>query len=189
MSEGLPATGRRVADASSGEMGTQRESASPPSSETIVGSAGATSVMLSDATSEPSIRPAKTAMTPRSTPGVAFALAALEATAVTYANLPRTRQSQHPFGEDVAQHFGSPGLDRVGARPQELVLPSIAVANLRGRPGDVHRRLGHALVELRPHQLEDRSLGARNAAALDGRHRAVAVELQGPRLDGVLRDL
>src|SRR5438094_106542 len=39
---------------------------------------------------------------PRSTPLFPVVLAAFEATAVTLSRLPRTRQAQHPFSQDVA---------------------------------------------------------------------------------------
>src|SRR6266852_4827041 len=155
----------------------------------MVGSAGATRVMFSEAISEPSIRPANTAITPRSTPVLAAAPAALEATAVTGTRLPGSRQSEHPFGKEVAQHFRGSGLDRVRTRAEELVLPTVAVAYLRRRPGDVDRGLGHALVELGPHELQDRSLRAGDAVALDRCHGAISVQLQRASLDGVLSDL
>src|SRR5213080_3009983 len=161
----------------------------PPSSATIVGSAGATSVMLREAISEPSIRPAKTAMTPRSSPPFTVVPAAWEATAVTRPRLPRSRQAQHPFGQDVAQNLRRSRLDRVRARAKELVFPTVAVADLRGRPRDIHRRLGHTLVELRPHQLEDRAFGAGDSASFYRGDRPVAVELERAGLDGVLGDL
>src|SRR6266567_2799466 len=129
----------------------------PPSSATIVGRAGATRVKLSEATSEPSIRPAKTAMTPRSTGAWLFASAApaaSEATAVTVSRLARSRETQDPFGQDVAQNLGRAGLDRVRARAQELIRPSVAAADLRSSSAQVHGGLRHPLVELRPHELE-----------------------------------
>src|SRR5439155_27133643 len=144
----------------------------PPSSATIVGRAGATSVMLSEAISEPSIRPAKTAMTPRSSRPFTVVPAAWEATAVTRPRLPRSRQAQHPFGQDVAQNLRRSRLDGVRARAKELVLPTVAVAYLSGRAGDIHRSFGHPLVELRPHQLEDRALRTRNTVPLHGSDRA-----------------
>src|SRR5579864_8181762 len=155
----------------------------------MVGSAGATSVMLRDAINDPSIRPAKTAMTPRSMPFLAVTSAVRAATAVMPASLPAAWQPQHPLGQDVAQDFRGPRLDGVRARAQELILPALSVADLARRTADVDGRLGHSLVELRPHELEDRSLGSGDSAALHGCHRAVAVELQRPCLDGVLRDL
>src|SRR5438270_9252511 len=99
-------------------------------------------------------------------------------------NLPlaASRQSQHPLGQDVAQDLGGSSLDRVGPRAQELIAPAVAVANLARRSREVDGRLGHALVQLRPHQLEDRALRARNAVALHGGDRPVAIELEGARL-------
>src|SRR4051794_6089810 len=160
----------------------------PPSSATIVGRAGATSVMLREATSEPSIRPAKTARTPRSTPFASAAPAAFEATAVTVSRLARSRETQDSFGQDVAQDLGGARFDRVGARAKEEVLPPVAVPDLRRRTRDVHRRLGHALIELGPHQLQDRTLGPRDPVSLDRGDGAIAVELQRAGLDRVLRD-
>src|ERR1700682_87198 len=118
----------------------------PPSSATIVGSAGATSVRLSEATSDPSISPAKTAMTARSTPLLVGASAARVATAVIGLEAPRlesaaARKAEHPLREDVSQHLGGAGLDRVRPRSQELVFPTIALADLASGPGDVDRRL------------------------------------------------
>src|SRR6266487_4589289 len=144
--------------------------------------------MLREATSEPSIRPAKTAMTPRSTPFASVVPAAFEATAVTGSRLARSRETQDSFGQDVAQDLGRAGFDGVGARAQELVLPSVAVADLSRRPRDVHRRLGHALVELGPHQLQDRTLRPRDPVSLDRGDGAVAVQLEGAGLDRVLGD-
>src|ERR1700680_4471596 len=97
----------------------------PPSSATIVGSAGATRVRLREATSDPSISPAKTAMTARSTPLLAGAAAARVATAVMGLEAPRpgsaaARQAEDPLGEDVSQHLGGAGLDRVRPRSKEL---------------------------------------------------------------------
>ena len=64
----------------------------------------------------------------------------------------------------------------------------MAVLHLAGGAEGVHRGLGHPLVELRPHQLEDRALGAGDAVALHGGHGSVSVELQGSSLDRELRD-
>jgi len=38
--------------------------------------------------------------------------------------LARARQTQNAFGDDVALDFGGPGLDRVGPRAQESILPA-----------------------------------------------------------------
>src|ERR1700674_542959 len=166
----------------------------PPSSATMVGSAGATSVRLREATSEPSISPAKTARTARSTPFLAGALVAWVATAVTFIEPPgmrsaAARQAQDPLGEDVSKNFRGAGLDRVRARPQELIFPAVDLAHLAAGTGHVDRCLGHPLVQLGPHKLENRALGARNSIPLHCGHRAGAVQLQRTRLDRVLGDL
>src|SRR6202049_697667 len=166
----------------------------PPTWTTIVGSAGATSVRLREATREPSISPANTARTARSTPFLAGALAARVATAVIAVEPPRiesaaARQAEVPLGDDVSKHLRGAGLDRVRARPQELIFPAVDLAHLATGPGDVDRRLGHPLVQLGPHQLENRALGSRNSISLHCGHCAVAVQLQRARLDRVLGDL
>src|SRR5882762_3023314 len=98
----------------------------PPSSATMVGRAGATSVRLSEAINDPSIRPANTARTARSRPFLAGVVSGDRvATAV---NLPSRSaaswQPQHPLRENVPQDFGSACLDRVRPGSQELVLPA-----------------------------------------------------------------
>src|SRR6266478_2641926 len=142
----------------------------PPSSATMVGRAGATRVRLSEAMSDPSISPANTARTARSTPFFAGAVSAdLVATAVNWGSLlAASWQTQHALGEDVPQDFRGSCLDRVRSRAEELVLPAAGLANLTGRPGHVDGGLGHSLVELRPHQFQNRALRPRNSISLHG---------------------
>src|ERR1051325_1326385 len=99
----------------------------PPSSATIVGSAGATSVMLREATSEPSIRPAKTAITPRSTPFASVAPAAFEATAVTETSLPMGVPASAPNPAIVATN------DAFGAGNDAIVATNAKGAAARER--------------------------------------------------------
>src|SRR5206468_2586582 len=68
----------------------------------MVGSAGATRVMFSDAMSEPSISPAKTAMTPRSTPPVVAVFAAL-GVAGTHEAIREQARRRHAESEHLGQ--------------------------------------------------------------------------------------
>src|SRR5712691_2418239 len=103
--------------------------------------------------------------------------------------LPAARQSEHPFREDVAQHLGCARFDSVRARAQELVLPAVAIADLSRRARDVDRGFGHLLVELRPHEFQDRAFGAGDPIPLHGGDGAVPIQLQRAGLDGVFGDL
>src|SRR2546428_824053 len=76
-----------------------------------------------------------------------------------------------------------------GGGRKDLFFPPPAAPTLPRRTGDVNSRFRHPLVELGPHELEDRALGPRDAVALHRRDRAVAVQLQRARFDGVHRDL
>src|ERR1700676_5266009 len=103
--------------------------------------------------------------------------------------LTTARQGQDPLSKNVAQHLRRAGLDRVRPRAQELVQPPVAVADLPGRSRHVDGALRHALVELRPHELENRSFRSWNPTSLDRGDGAVAIELERARFDRVLRDL
>src|SRR5260370_41528280 len=90
----------------------------PPSSATIVGRAGATRVRLSEAMSDPSIRPAKTARTARSPPFFSgAAVASRAATAVL------RRRSPLAVGDGAPPRRG---LALPGAAPAET--PGTTVA-------------------------------------------------------------
>src|SRR5581483_3357820 len=74
------------------------------------------------------------------------------------------------------------GLDRVAAAPQLLVGPPPVVEDPLG-PLQLARALRHALVLLRPAQLDRRALGAGGAGALVGAERAVVRVAQRLQLD------
>src|SRR2546421_7233551 len=102
--------------------------------------------------------------------------------------LARARQAEHPLGQDVAQHLGGAGLDGVAPRAQELVLPAAPVLDHAHRPHEVDGGFRHALVELRPGQLQERALGPGHSGLHGRPDRPVAVELDRLGLDPVLGD-
>jgi hypothetical protein len=75
-------------------------------------------------------------------------------------------QVEHALGDDVALDLGRAGVDRAGARPEELARPvdvgprvRAVAEELAAGAEEVERRLAEALVELAPVDLLDRRLG------------------------------
>src|SRR4051812_20669900 len=102
------------------------------------------------------------------------------------------RKPEHAFGDDVAEHLGGPGLDRVAATPQLLVLPvaapnALGPVQLRTRPEYLERELRQALIRLRPMELGDASLWAGDAGLHQSRQGAVVREAKALQLDPELR--
>src|SRR5262249_18965603 len=79
----------------------------------------------------------------------------------------RPREAEHAFGDDVAEHFRRPGLDRVAAAAELLVVPPAVVEDAL-RATQLARELREPLVRLRPAQLDARPFGAGSAGALVG---------------------
>ena len=78
----------------------------------------------------------------------------------------RPRQPEHPLGDDAAQDLRRARLDRVAAAAELLAAASSrrtarSREELRVGAEQLERELRHALVRLRPLQLEDRALRAR----------------------------
>src|SRR5262249_50725598 len=87
-------------------------------------------------------------------------------------------EAEHALGDDVPEDLARPGLDRVAARAQLLVLPvavciSAAVRELRVRAEDLERQLRQPLVVLRPHELRGRALRAWDPRLLERGQRTV----------------
>src|SRR5437660_8400374 len=106
------------------------------------------------------------------------------------------RQPEHPLADDVLLDLGRAALDRVGARPEEGILPHAVVDGDVGapsqqgvRPLDLHGQLLQALVRLDPAHLARGGLGSRQLAAQQLRDRARARIFQGLGVDPERREL
>src|SRR5438552_10993459 len=82
------------------------------------------------------------------------------------------RQPEHALADDVLLDFRRAALDRVGARPEERILPHAAVdrdvrtpPEHRVRSLDLHGQLLQALMRLHPAHLAGRGLGPRQLTA------------------------
>src|SRR3954462_14475815 len=92
------------------------------------------------------------------------------------------REAEHALGDDVPQHLGGSGLDRVAAAAQLLVVPPAVVEDPLGTE-HLACELRHALVRLRPAELHTRALGARDPGALQRAERAVVRVAERLQLD------
>src|ERR1700722_3283007 len=96
-----------------------------------------------------------------------------------------TRQTKHPLGDNVALNLGGAALDSVTARSQKMLLPAAALDRigrtfdqLAGRSLQFDHELLHPLIQLRPGQLRNRSLGAGVPTPENLRERAVGGEAE-----------
>src|SRR5206468_4044576 len=103
------------------------------------------------------------------------------------------RQPEHALCDDVPLHLGGAGVDAGRARPEVLVLPAATVDGARRTAlevaiGALHveREVLHALVDLAPHELEARALGAGLPVPHDLAHVLVGEAAEDLRLDEAL---
>src|SRR5437588_740743 len=91
-------------------------------------------------------------------------------------------QAEDPLGDDVPQHLGGARLDRVAAAAELLVMPPAVVEDPLGSE-QLAPELRHALVLLRPAQLDRRAFRTGNTGALQGAERAVVRVAERLELD------
>src|SRR5262249_5553181 len=97
------------------------------------------------------------------------------------------REAEDALGDDVAEHLGGAGLDRVPAAAKLLMVPP-AVVEDPVLPVHLARELRKALVRLRPPQLHAGPLRAGNAGALVRAEGAVVGEAESRQLDPLPRE-
>src|SRR6476469_3636028 len=95
------------------------------------------------------------------------------------------REAEDALGDDVPQNLGRAGLDRVAAAAQLLVVPPAVVEDAL-RAEQLAAELRHALVLLRPAQLDRGAFRSGNAGALQRCERAVVRVAERLQLDPLI---